>query len=68
LRIPRSKSSDSRQVVVVDEYGRVIGLAESSGDSYIVTKVFREKKPPVETRRRTVDLSEVVKHNVEGIE
>ncbi len=61
------KSTSASQVVVVDERDNIVGLAERFNDEFIITKVFRSGKPPVETSRRRSDLDTVLKYNEDGI-
>ena len=63
-----SKDRGTRQVVVVDKQGEVVGLAEKADKGYIVTKVFRARKPLVETSNRRSNLEDVLKYNEEGLE
>ncbi len=60
--------TDVNQVVIVDENNRVMGIAEKRDSKYVVIRVFRGGKPPVETSNRKSDLNTVLKYNREGIE
>ncbi|MET1160779.1 MAG: phosphoadenosine phosphosulfate reductase family protein [Thermoprotei archaeon] len=62
-------SSSSNQVIVVNEYDEVIGLAERvSGNEYSIIKIFRRRIPPIDTSWKNTTMDDVLKHNEEGIE
>ncbi len=58
----------SGQTVIVNSDMEILGLAEEIDGKTIVTKVFRNGKPPIETSMKSSDLETVLKHNEESIE
>ena len=60
-------NSSSRQVVLVDENNNIKGIGETIGDKIIVTKVFKEKRMPIETSWKKSSLQDALKHNEYGI-
>ena len=68
-RIPRGKiirstpSTTSKQVVIVNDRGEVIGIGENTGEGVQVIKIFKRRKHPVETSGKPANLDTVIKHN-----
>lgn len=61
-------TSSSRQVVLLDETGEIIGLGEVVGDKLVVMKTFKEKRLPIEMINRRASFEEVLKKNEYAIE
>ncbi len=67
MRISKNVSSSMRQIIVVGRRG-VIGLAEKQEDEYYIVKIYRERRPPVETSNRNTNINDVLKMNTYGID
>lgn len=66
--INTSMSTSSKQVVIEGRKG-IIGIAEyHSPGKFVVTKIFKERRPPIETSNKSSDLMTVIKMNEYGID
>lgn len=65
--IDTSRSTASRQVIVLDKRGNIRGVGEVNGNKITVSKTFHDRAPPVETSNKPSNIHDIVKHNVTGL-
>lgn len=63
-----SRSTSSKQVVVVDDKGVIRGIGEVEGDKATLIKVFYDRSLPVETSNKNASLHDVVNYNSDRLE